>query len=250
MNSSMNISNSGIHAQQRALSLISNNIANVSTPGFKAKNVNFQSLLTNDVTGANRLLNDDFTIPAGVRSQQSGMNVANGSLQTGANPFDLAISGDGFFGVENSAGDFYLTRDGSFTVDGTGQLVNGNGDFLVVDGQAPFIIENPQETSITADGTIIGLTNGEMTDLGSIPIYLPNNIQNLEAAGNNYYTVPEDELTIMENVGKIEVGYNELSNVDLATEFTDMIVAQRAYSLNVKVAQTTDEIATMTNQFS
>lgn len=246
----MNISKTGMHSQQRALSLIANNIANMNTQGFKAKNVNFQSLLSNDITEDSRLSTNDITISAGARSQQGGMNVQNGAIFAGAGGFDLSLKEDGFFGIQNSAGDFYLTRDGSFTVDHLGQLVNSNGDFLVVNGEAPFVVENPAEFSIKADGTITGLVNGEMTNLGSIPVYLPNNIQNLRAEGNNYYSVPAGELAITANAANIQVGYLEMSNVDIAKEITNMIVAQRAYSLNVKVAQTTDEIKTMTNHFS
>lgn len=247
----MNINKTGIQAQQRALKLISNNIANASTQGYKAKNVNYQSLITNDITETNRLLlADEIPLPTGVRSQQSGMHVAGGSLHQGSGPFDLAVKGDGFFGIQNAAGDFYLTKDGSFSIDGSGQLVNGNGDFLVVNGQAPIVVENPQDLSITAGGTLIGLSNGQMTDLGTISIYLPNNIQNLRAEANNYYSLPEGDWTMVGNGNNIDVSYLEMSNVDLAKEFTDMIVTQRAYALNVKVAQTTDEIKTLTNQFS
>lgn len=246
----MNISKTGMQGQQRALSLISNNIANASTQGFKAKNVKFNSLLTNDITEENRFLAEEFNISTGVRSQQSGMNVAPGSFYDGANPFDLAIKDDGFFGVQNAAGDFYLTKDGSFFVDGSGQLVNSNGDFLVVDEQVPLIIDNPESLSIGSDGTLTSFINGEMTNLGSISIYQPNNIQTLRSEANNYYSVPEGEYTAIANGNSIQVSYLEMSNVDLALEFTDMIVAQRAYALNVKVAQTTDEIKTITNQFS
>lgn len=250
MNHSMNISKTGIHAQQRALSLISNNIANATTQGFKAKNIKYHSLLTNDITADDRLMTDNFKISTGVRSQQSGMNVARGSIYEGLNPFDLAIKDDGFFGVQNAAGDFYLTKDGSFFVDDRGQLVNSNGDFLVVNGQAPFVVEDPENFLVGNDGTLSGLVNGERNNLGSISIYQPNNIQTLRAEANNYYSVPEDELTIIENRNNIYVSALEMSNVDLALEFTDMIVAQRAYALNIKVAQATDEIKTLTNQFS
>lgn len=239
-----------MHSQQRALNIISNNIANASTQGFKAKNVKFQTLLSNDITEDRRLLTNDLKISAGALSQQGAMNVDNGTIITGAGGFDLSLKEDGFFGIQNGAGDFYLTRDGSFFVDDSGQLVNSNGDFLVVNGQAPFIVENPEAFSVKSDGSIAGLVNGEMVNLGSIPVYLPNNIQNLRAEGNNYYSVPEGQLAIIENDDSIQVGYLEMSNVDLAKEITNMIVAQRAYSLNVKVAQTTDEIQTMTNQFS
>lgn len=246
----MNVSKTGMQAQQRALSLISNNIANVSTQGFKAKKVNFNSLMSNEITEDNRVLAENFSISAGVKSQQSGMNVAGGSFYEGASPFDLAINGEGFFGIQNAAGDLYLTKDGSFFLDEIGQLVNSNGDFLVVDGQVPLIVENRDNFSIGSDGTAVGLVNGEMTKLGTVPLYLPNNIQALRSEGNNYYSVPEGEYTINANPNNIQVSALELSNVDLAIEFTDMIVAQRAYALNVKVAQTTDEIQTITNQFS
>lgn len=250
MNRSMNISKTAIKAQQYSLSSISNNIANATTDGYKAKDVRFQTLAVNDVTGANRLLGDEFTLSAGVRAEVSGANHQGGSIRLGPNPFDLSIQGDGFFGVQNGNGDFYLTKDGAFSLDAAGQLVNANGDYLVGEGQTPLVLDSGQEFSIAADGTIYGYLNGETTELGTIPAYLPNNIQSLQPAGNNYFTVPDNQINQIENMNGIEVRSLEMSNVDLSKEITDLIIAQRAYALNIKVAQSTDELKTMTNQFS
>lgn len=246
----MNISKSGVKAQQRALDIISNNIANVSTQGFKARNVNFRALIRNDATADNALLTNDFTLSAGVKSQQGDMSVDQGSIYNGEQAFDLSLTEEGFFGIQNAAGDLFLTRDGSFMLDNMGQLVNSNGDYLVVDGQAPFTIDNPETISIKADGSIQARENGGSINLGQISVYLPANSQNLEALGNNYFRAPETGLTLLEDVNTIAVNQLEMSNVDLSQEFTNMIVAQRAYDLNIRVTQTSDEIKMMTNQFS
>lgn len=246
----MTISKSGIKAQQRALDIISNNIANSDTQGFKARTVNFQSLVRNNVTADNGLLTNDFSIAAGVRSQQGAMNVGQGTLVNGSNRLDLSLTAPGFFAVENAAGELFLTRDGSFTLDHLGQLVNGNGDYVVVNGQTPFVVNDPDTLTIDANGNLQTNVNGTVNHLGQLTVYLPTANQNLEAAGNNYFRAPADGLTLVENHNSISVNQLELSNVELAQEFTNMIIAQRAYDLNIRVAQASDELKMMTNQFS
>lgn len=247
----MNISKSGIKAQQKALDLISNNIANVSTQGFKARNINFRSLIKNDFTSDSALLTNDLVLSAGVKSQEGNRSVDEGTIYSGEQTFDLALKEEGFFGVENTAGELVLTRDGSFMLDNMGQIVNSNGDYLVVNGQSPTMVENSEQLSIDTSGNIHTVTNnGEKIDLGKISVYLPNNSQNLEALGNNYFKAPEAGLTLIEGINNIEVNQLEMSNVELSREFTNMIIAQRAYDLNIRVTQASDEIKMITNQFS
>lgn len=249
MGLSININKSGIKAQQHALDAISNNIANATTEGYKAKAVRFQSLLQNELTEEDVLLNDITPgIGAGVRSEVAITDFNQGNLREGTNALNLAIAGDGFFAVENNAGDFYLTRDGSFTMDGMGQLVNNNGDYLVMDGTIPISAGMTNNISIANDGSISIIENGESTVVGAVNMYMPENMEALVPVGGNYYIDPNDTINIFEG-GLIEANMSEMSNVDLATELTNMMVAQRAYSLNVKVTQSTDEIMSMINQF-
>lgn len=246
----MNISKTGVKAQQKSLDITANNIANASTQGFKAKNINFRSLLQNDIVEDSSLLTNEFALSSGVNGQEGDMSMTQGGLIPGEQMMDLALTGQGFFGVENAAGDLSLTRDGSFMLDNMGQLVNSNGDYLVVDGEAPFVIEDTEALSINKNGEIQNIVNGETVDLGKISVYLPENSQNMESLGNNYFRAPEEGLTLLEDVDSIEVNQLEMSNVDLSKEFTDMIIAQRAYDLNIRVTQANDEIKMITNQFT
>lgn len=250
MGLSININKTGIKSQQLALNAISNNIANATTEGYKTKGVRFQSLINNQITENDVLLNDISPgISAGVRSEIGVTDFSTGSLREGTNALNLAIMGDGFFGVENNAGEFFLTKDGSFTVDGTGHLVNGNGDYLVMNGGLPPMISGNESLAVADDGTLFMQIDGVSTEVGKLSIYMPTNVEGLQPVGDNYFIDPNNNLMLLDNAN-IQSNMIELSNVDLAQELTNMIVAQRAYSLNVKVAQSTDEMMSLINQFS
>lgn len=250
MGLSVNMNKSGIKAQQLALDAISNNIANATTEGYKAKAVRFQSLLNNEITEADVLLNDITPgINAGARSEVAITDYSQGNLREGTSALNLAIAGDGFFAVEANTGEVYLTRDGSFTMDGTGQLVNNNGDRLVMNGAIPFNAAGSNNLSVADNGTISIVENGENIVVGAVNVYMPENVEGLVPVGENYFTNPNGAVNIFAG-GRIEANMTEMSNVDLANELINMMVAQRAYSLNVKVAQSTDEMMTMINQFN
>lgn len=250
MRLSMNMNKTGIKAQQLALDAISNNIANTTTEGYKAKGVRFQTLLNNEVTEEDVLLNDvNPQISAGARSEVAVTNFNTGTFRDGTSALNLAIAGEGFFGVENNTGDLYLTKDGSFTVDGTGRLVNGNGDFLVMDGTLPPLTGGNENLFVGNDGTLFIQENGESVAVGRLNIYMPVNLEQLQPAGENYFIDPTNNLMLLDNTN-IQSNRIEMSNVDLAEELTNMMVAQRAYSLNVKVAQSTDEMMSLINQLN
>lgn len=250
MGLSVNMNKNGIKAQQLALDAISNNIANATTEGYKSKSVRFQSLLSNEMTEEDVLLNDITPgIGAGVRSEVAVTDHSQGNLRDGTSGLNLAMSGEGFFGVETSTGEFYLTRDGSFTMNGAGQLVNNNGGYLAMNGAIPLDASANSNLSIGQDGTITMTENGESIVVGNVNVYQPENIEALVPSGQNYFAVPDGGVNLFED-GVIEANISEMSNVDLANELTNMMVAQRAYSLNVKVAQSTDEMMSMINQFS
>lgn len=250
MGLSININKTGIKSQQLALNAISNNIANASTEGYKSKAVRFQSLVNNQITEADVLLNGVTPgISAGARSEVGVTDFSKGSFRDGTSALNLAIMGDGFFGVENAAGEFFLTKDGSFTVDGTGRLVNGNGDYLVMNGAIPPLTNGNDQLTVTDDGTLLLEVNGVSTQVGQLNIYMPANVEGLQPVGENYFVDPNNNLTLLADA-VVQSNTIEMSNVDLAQELTNMIVAQRAYSLNVKVAQSTDDLMSLINQFS
>ena len=250
MGLSININKTGIKSQQLALNAISNNIANATTEGYKSKAVRFQSLMNNQITEEDVILNGVTPgISAGARSEVGVTDFSTGNLRDGTSALNLAIIGDGFFGVENAAGEFFLTKDGSFTVDGTGRLVNGNGDYLVMNGALPPMASGNEQLTVAGEGTLFLEGNGVSTQVGQLNIYMPENVEGLQPVGENYFIDPNNNLTLI-NDAVVQSNRIEMSNVDLAGELTNMIVAQRAYSLNVKVAQSTDEMMSLINQFS
>ena len=240
MNLSLNISKGGMKAHQKTMGNIANNIANVSTDGYKAKSAHFKSLLNNDMVNAN----GNFTVNAGVRADVLSNNFSQGSLIGSSSDLQLSIAGEGFFQVEDGSGNPYLTRDGRFFKDANGQLVNSTGDYLVFNVDIP-------ASAWPADGAVYVAPTGEITVdgemVGTIPVYLPESTASLIPVGENKFEFTGVNLQMVDS--EIHQNYAEGSNVDLAQEFANMIVTQRAYSLNVKMAQANDETMQLINQF-
>lgn len=245
------LSQSGLHAQQLKMDQIANDIANVNTTGYKKKTTGFRELLNNNVTLQDVLLADgsQITQSSGVLSGVTGTHFAQGSLQETQEPFNLAIGGHGFFQVISPDGTSYLTRDGAFELDGSGQLVNSQGHTLFVNMATPAGEWPEGDISVTSNGEI-WIDN---QNVGTIPLFLPENNQALQPVGGNYFAFDDIGLiNSIENVeafGSVQQGYIEQSNVDLAQSMTEMIVAQRAYSLNAQVARSTDDMYQLINHF-
>lgn len=258
MSISLSTSRSGIHAHQKAMDAIANDIANVNTTGYKSKQVNFRELMSNQLVEDRLLLADNAentSISTGALSGITTSDFTQGSLTESGGTFHMAIAGNGFFGVTDPAGQFYLTRDGGFQLNGDGTLTNGRNESLVMNTTLPVGSWPQGDIVIQETGTVIvqGL-NGEETQVGNIPLFYPSVPDALQPAGGNNYQVPEDIELLTSNgnndaFGTIQQGYLESSNVDLASTFTDMIITQRAYSLNLKTAQSSDEIMGMINNF-
>lgn len=249
MGLSVNMNKSGIKAHQLALDAISNNIANATTEGYKAKGVRFQTLMNNPITEGDVLLNiEGAQISAGATSEVAVTDFSSGPLKDARIELNLATTANNFFAVQNNAGETFLTKDGSFTVDGTGQLVNGNGHYLMMEGALPQNMTGSQ-LSISNDGIISANLGNGSVGIGQINVYAVANPETLQPAGENYFVDPNNDLTLAGTAG-IQSRMLEMSNVDLAQELTNMIVAQRAYSLNIKMAQSTDEMMSNINQFS
>ncbi|WP_308639250.1 flagellar basal body rod protein FlgG [Paenibacillus silvisoli] len=257
---------SGMRGFQTKLDVIGNNIANVNTVGFKAGRVMFKDILSQTVSGVTR---PEEGTTGGVNAKQVGLGVAiaaidtihtPGSAMTTNVPTDVRIDGDGFFAV-SPTGDGgaapFLTRAGNLTLDAAGQLVNGDGMFVLDANGGPIVLD-PAEVksfSISQDGSIItvgadGQSQPSGFQLGVVKVTNPNGLEKI--GGNLYRMTPNANLDgeiVMTTAGDAEAGTGsiisgqlEMSNVDLTSEFTEMIVAQRGFQANSKIITTSDEI--------
>lgn len=254
----MSISKTAMKAFQTGMDNIANNIANVNTTSYKAKNVNFQELLVNNqMENQNLLFSEGFgelSISTGVTSNVSGMDLSQGGLVESSGDFHLAISGDGFFRVNDENGNVFYTRDGAFQVGPEGMVTNSAGNTLAIEENLlPTLNLSDATLSISDNGEIWVGSNGTTTLAGRIPLFFPASADALVPAGENQYLVADGTRMYSSAegypLGGIQQHFLESSNVDLAAAFTDMIVTQRAYSMNLKAAQTSDEIMGVINGF-
>ncbi|WP_066173046.1 flagellar basal body rod protein FlgG [Bacillus marinisedimentorum] len=245
----------GMKSFQTKLDVIGNNIANVNTYGYKKGRTTFKDLVSQQISGASA----PTATKGGINPKQVGLGAqlatidtihTQGSLQTTARPLDLAISGDGYFIVNDGANDF-VTRAGNFYMDESGDLVNGNGLYVkVVGADKANIPTEAKSFSIGADGTITYILEGNSTPqtAGQIALAKFANNGGLEKVGDNLYQETTNSGTLSEfapgtnGTGDIVAGALEMSNVDLSEEFTEMIVAQRGFQANTRIITTSDEI--------
>lgn len=256
---------SGMRGFQTKLDVIGNNIANVNTVGFKANRVVFQDILSQTISGASA----PSDTMGGVNPKQVGLGSTIGAIDTIHTPgsamttnviTDLRIDGDGFFAIRPSEDveDVLLTRAGNFMLDAEGNLVTSNGMF-VLSSDGDIIQLDPEEVisfSIAQDGEIIAVDaegNAEGLDI-RIGVVKVTNPGGLEKVGSNLYrgTPNADVEQPVDLIGEandpelgtgaIISGQLEMSNVDLTSEFTEMIVAQRGFQANSRIITTSDEI--------
>lgn len=252
------ISKSAMKAHQQKLNNVSHNIANVNTIGFAHKDVQFTELVHNAVTNQDVRVSEnslDNSLSTGVKIASEKSGNRHGNLTQTNDPFHLAINGSGYFGIRNSDGELLLSRDGAFHLSTEGQIVNDRGDAVELTGNIPNDLLSTGEVSIGKSGEVMVKTQGQMNTVGQIALFLPTDQSTLTPAGMNQYRVSaEDELLNIQtgggSFGLITSGYLENSTVDLAQNITDMMMSQRAYSMNTKVMQSTDEIYSLINQFN
>ncbi len=248
-----------MESQQLNLDVISNNLANVNTTGFKRSRVNFEDALYESVQGA-RVVNyqgsgtlSPIQVGKGVRVSAIERLHSQGAPERTDRPLDIAIEGDGFFQVERPDGKIAYTRDGSFSLSDSGSLVTAGG-YLVQPG-----ITVPPEASqltISPNGTVSAVTQGssDPVEIGRIEIARFLNPNGLQAIGENEYVetpasgepmtgFPQDE-----GFGRLTQGALESSNVEIVQEMTDMIAAQRAYEINAKAIKAGDEMMQTTHE--
>ncbi len=251
---------SGMYAQQINIEVISNNIANINTTGFKKNKADFQDLMyqevsVNPLTSSTPGIEDTSTskiqIGNGVKPASTQKIFKQGDITATDNQLDMAIQGEGFFQVRKSDGSFAYTRDGSFKLDADGKIVTSSGYEL-----DPGLTINSDVTGITIakDGTVTTSDNkGNTAVLGNIELARFINNGGLEALGDNLYAeTPASGRPILgtpgtDGFGDVNQGYLESSNVDIVEEMISMIAAQRAYEINSKTVQTVEEMMTMAN---
>ena len=245
----------GMKNFQVKLDVIGNNISNVNTHGFKKGRVVFKDMVSQSIAGASAATeNRGGTNPrqVGLGSQLAAIDTiqTQGSLQTTGRTLDLAISGDGFFQVNDGATTFY-TRAGNFYMDQNGDIVNPDGLYLQGEGGNINIPVDAQSVSIGADGVVSYVdAQGVLQNADTISITKFANPDGLEKTGENLYKetnnsgAPDDNVGVPgeEGRGTIVPGTLEMSNVDLSEEFTEMIVAQRGFQANTRIITTSDEI--------
>lgn len=244
---------SGMQAQQLAIDVVANNLANSSTTGFKKSRADFQDLMyqTEKTTGAPAT--NATTIPTGI---QVGLGVRPGAVSkiftTGniiatGNELDLAIQGDGFLQVQQSDGSTAYTRAGALKRDGQGRVVTSDGQPIIPEILIP---SNATRVTVGNDGTVSVQQAGQTaaTTVGTLQLAAFSNPSGLNAIGKNLF-LPTDSSgaattgTAGQNgLGTIEQGFLENSNVSVMEEMVSMIVGQRAYEINSKAIQASDDM--------
>lgn len=250
----LDIGATGMLAQQLNVDVISNNIANMTTTGYKRQRAAFQDLIYQNITKPGSTSSDSgTTVPTGL---QLGLGVkagsvyrqhAQGAIRITENPLDLAITGDGFFQIQLPSGDTAYTRDGTFQINENSELVTVDG-FVVDPGIT--IPTDAIDIDINAEGEVLVSTPGSTTVTNAGQIQLANfvNAAGLEAIGNNLLLEtdasgsPTTGNPGQDEFGRLQQGALEQSNVNVVEEITELITAQRAYELNSNVISTSDEM--------
>ena len=253
MNSALWVAKTGLDAQATRMTVISNNLANVATTGFKRGRAAFEDLLYQTVRQAGGQTSQQTQAPTGlnlgtgVRVVATDRQFAQGNLQQTQNPLDLAVNGRGFFQVTLPDGTTAYTRDGGFQVDSQGQLVTASG-FAVQPGIT--IPEGTQSVTIGADGTVSVQLAGQAASqqVGSLTLSDFVNPAGLQSQGENLYIetaasgTPQTGTPGLSGLGRVVQGSLESSNVNVVEELVNMIETQRAYEMNAKAISTTDQM--------
>ncbi|MFC3686482.1 MULTISPECIES: flagellar basal-body rod protein FlgG [Hydrogenophaga] len=253
MINSLWISKTGMQAQQTQLDVISNNMANVSTNGFKRASAVFEDLMYQNLRQVGAADTEQNNLPTGlqvglgVRTVATSRQFSQGSLQQSGNQLDIAVNGQGFLQVALPDGTTGYTRDGSLQVDSQGRLVTSNGMAIAGDITVP---AEAQSVTIGSDGVVTAKVpgNAQPQQLGNIELATFINPAGLEPRGQNLYTEtvasgnPVTGAPGTAGMGTLMQGYVETSNVNVVQELVTMIQTQRAYEMNSKAIQTSDQM--------
>lgn len=249
---------SGMQAQTSNIDVISNNLANVNTAGFKRSRADFQDLLYETIRLPGTDTAGGSQVPTGIQIGHGTRTVATqkifiqGDFEHTQNELDMAIEGQGFFQITQANGDIAYTRAGNFKIDSEGRIVSPDGFLLEPEITIP---TDALAVSISTDGVVSVLQPGQSqpTQVGSLELARFVNPAGLQNIGRNLYTQtgasgdPTTGTPGEDGFGTIAQGYLEMSNVSVVDEMVNMITAQRAYEINSKAIQAADEMLQTAN---
>lgn len=260
MSLTLDIGATGMLAQQMNVEVISNNIANMTTTGYKRQRAEFQDLMYQNKIRAGASSSDTgTTIPTGI---QLGLGVKTGAiyrvheqgaLKPTSGKFDLAIKGTGLFEIELPSGDSAYSRDGSFSLNENGEIVTSQGYKLLPSISIP---EDAIDITINESGEVLVNIQGQtaLSNVGQIQLVRFQNVNGLQAVGGNLSIEttasgsPTSGSPADAGYGALQQGFLETSNVNAVEEITSLIQAQRAYEMNSKVIQTGDQMLSVVTQ--
>ncbi|MCB1649129.1 MAG: flagellar basal-body rod protein FlgG [Pseudomonadales bacterium] len=259
MHPALYVSKTGLSAQDKQLTSLSNNLSNVATTGFKRDRVVFQDLLYQIYRQPGGNSTQDTLLPSGmqmgtgVRTVGTQKVFSQGALQTTEETLDVAINGRGFFQITMPDGTAAYTRDGQFQLSAEGQLVTTDGLIVAPGISIPI---NASTVTIGTDGTVTAVVAGETasTQVGNLTLVDFVNPSGLQAMGGNLFreTVasgsPQESTPGTNGLGSLEQGLLENSNVDVVEELVNMITTQRAYEMNSRVISTADQMLQFISQ--
>jgi flagellar basal-body rod protein FlgG len=249
----------GMMAQELNVQVISNNIANMRTTGYKRQRAEFQDLLYEHVSrvgtqtsAQGNILPAGIELGSGVKTVGTPRLMTQGELTQTGKDFDLAIRGEGFFKITMPDGSTAYTRDGSFELDNQGRLVNAQGNLLQPGITIP---QNATSVTINTQGQVQVTVPGTTTPntVGQIELSIFINKAGLQSVGDNLYVetpasgAPQNGNPTTEGFGNLQQGYLEQANVEAVTEISDLIAAQRAYEMNAKVITAADQMLQSTS---
>jgi flagellar basal-body rod protein FlgG len=244
----------GMAAQELNVQVISNNIANMRTTGYKKQQAQFQDLIYEHVKRVGAQASDQGTIlpvgidiGGGVKTVGTPRLMTQGTLNPTGGDFDLAIRGEGYFKIQMTDGTFTYTRDGSFTTDGTGRIVTAQGNLVQPTITVP---QNASQITINQQGQVSVMLPGSTTPsvIGQISLTRFINKSGLQSIGDNLFTdtpasgPPQDGIANADGFGDIQQRNLEQANVEVVSEISDLIAAQRAYEMNAKVISAADQM--------
>jgi flagellar basal-body rod protein FlgG len=250
---------SGMSAQQLNLDTIANNLANSSTTGFRQLRLQFQdmvyqNLVTPGAAQSQSTISAGLQIGLGTKSAATEVIMTQGSLNQTSNEYDIAIEGSGFFQVQRPDGSTAYTRAGAFHLNSEGTIVTADGDTLMPTITVP---TSATAVTITEYGVVNATVNSKTQQLGQLQLATFPNPGGLESMGGNLLrqTLSSGDPVLgnpggTEGMGTLQQGYLENSNVDVVTEFVQMVLAQRAYESNSKVIKAADEMYSQVNNMA
>lgn len=227
----------GMAAQQQRIDAVSNDVANVSTAGYKRQKLAFRDLAYTDVPTGNGV-----RAGAGSAAMDAGRSQVAGAVEVTGQPLDVAITGDGFLPVRRADGQLGLTRQGALRLNAEGSLVTAAGDRLVPDIRVPRDVQ-PSDVAIAADGTV----TAQGRQLGRIQLRDVPAPQGLVPVGASVFVVSQASGGARNADGALQQGALERSNVDMGEAMVDLMEAQRAYSLASRAIKTQDDLLEIAN---